>query len=184
MLRWFTVSYWIWLPSPYNVDMSHFINFLIGPLNIVWWRWDGFRLEKGSSSKTHYKISANGRKTKTKIGQATYLNFSMTAIYYSTYHDALNASYNLKCDPHFFLIIPGLLQESLDQLIGLLVLISNVFFMQNLIYGISHDRGCHLFPFLHKNWNLKYKTWLGGSYILLHGSIPWKYKSQSQNLLH
>ena len=44
--------------------------------------------------------------------------------------------------------------------------------------------GGHLFPFLHKNWNLKYKTWLGGSYILLHGSIPWKYKFQSQNLLH
>ena len=31
----------------------------------------------------------------------------------------------------------------------------------NIEYGISHDRGGHLFPFLHKNWNLKYKTWLG-----------------------
>ena len=28
-------------------------------------------------------------------------------------------------------------------------------------FGISHDRGGHLFPFLHKNLNLKYKTWLG-----------------------
>ena len=27
---------------------------------------------------------------------------------------------------------------------------------------ISHDRGGHLFPFLHKNLNLKYKTWFGG----------------------
>ena len=53
-----------------------------------------------------------------------------------------------------------------------------------LLWGISHDRGGHLFPFLNKNFDLKYKTWLGGgSYNILHRYTTWKYKFQSQNLL-
>ena len=41
----------------------------------------------------------------------------------------------------------------------------------------------HLFPFLHKNLDLKYKTWLGG-HTFFDIDIAWKYKFQSQNLLH
>ena len=33
----------------YNVDWSHVVIFLVGPLNIVWWRWEGCGLKKGSS---------------------------------------------------------------------------------------------------------------------------------------
>ena len=39
--------------------------------------------------------------------------------------------------------------------------IRNTSFARLIIYGISHDRGGHLFPFLHKNLDLKYKTSLG-----------------------
>ena len=37
-------------------------------------------------------------------------------------------------------------------------------YIYGIWHAISHDREGHLFPFLHKNLDLKYKTWLGGSY--------------------
>ena len=45
------------------------------------------------------------------------------------------------------------------------------FLLSTLVDGISHDRGGHLFPFLHKNLDLKYKTWLGGR-TLFYIDIP------------
>ena len=33
-------------------------------------------------------------------------------------------------------------------------------------YGISHDRGGHSFPFLHKNLDFKYKNLVGGGRTL------------------
>ena len=53
-------------------------------------------------------------------------------------------------------------------------------------YGISHDRGAilsHFQWFLHKNWGLKNKTWVGSHVFFFYGCIPWKYKLQNQNLL-
>ena len=52
-------------------------------------------------------------------------------------------------------------------------------------YGISHDRGGHLFPFLHKNWILKYKTWLGSHTFfymdVFHGNTNYWVKIYSIN---
>ena len=57
----------------------------------------------------------------------------------------------------------------------------------HITYGISHDIGGHLFPFLHKNLDLKYKTWLGGHtffYVdMLHGNTNSRVKINSINVI-
>ena len=54
-------------------------------------------------------------------------------------------------------------------------------------YGISHNRGGHLFPFLHKKLDLKWKTWLRGRtffYInILHGNTNSRVKIYSINVM-
>ena len=52
-------------PPLYNVNRSHVVSFLVGPLNIVWWVREGYGLKKDSSymhiivPKTRSKISAS-----------------------------------------------------------------------------------------------------------------------------
>ena len=41
----------------------------------------------------------------------------------------------------------------------------------------------HFQWFLHKNWDLKNKTWVGSHVFFFYGYIPWKYKLQNQNML-
>ena len=42
----------------YNVDRSNIVNFLVGPLNIVWWGRGGIWIEEGFMLHAHYCLKS------------------------------------------------------------------------------------------------------------------------------
>ena len=71
------------LSPPNNVDKNHVVNFLVGPLNIVWWGRRGIWVEEGVQAtctlfqKHGLKLALAVRKTTTKIDRPSQLSFSM-----------------------------------------------------------------------------------------------------------